>query len=724
MCLHPLSLVFSRYFCRTNTTETKMRRILYVCAVWATATAALAVPAKKGQWKTVTLEDGTQVMAELTGDEYGHFWQAEDGTAYVMDSTRQWYVPAEKKSMLERADSLRAAAHSARIQKKSNTRGDIGGEHDPYTGTKKGLIILVEFADTQFLDGHDKELYDSIANGVSYTSSDGFVGSVRDYYAAQSDDVFTIDFDIVGPVTAKYGYAYYGQDTSSSIDVNISQLLVEALDDADSQVDFSDYDWDGDGYVDLIFLLYAGLGEANGGDENTIWPHQGQFSVGWKYDGVTINKYACSCELQSETQIDGIGTFCHEFSHCLGLPDMYDTNYENYGMGYWDVMCYGCYLGDSFIPCAYTSYERMYCGWQQPTEITADTTVTDMGPLGNDGETYIIYNEGHTDEYYLLENRQRTGWDASLYGEGLLVMHVDFDSDIWSDNLVNTTSDGNDHQRCTVIPADNSTDITTVQSVAGDLYPYGSNNALSQTTTPANELYNMNADGTYYLGKSILNITQNNDGTIAFNVTEDDSLDSDTPDGALFYESFSLCLGKGGNDGTWSGNGVAAGTFVADNDGWSSTVKYAGYQCARFGSNAQNGKATTPEFDIDGTTVLSFNAAPWPGDGTTLTVTVNEGNAELSETSFDMTSGEWTQCTATLTGSGTVSLTFKSSSRRFYLDEVLVMPYELSGIKDVTVDPSKNTDSRIFSLDGMYMGTDFDSLKKGVYIIGGHKYVK
>ena len=704
-----------------------MRRSVLCLVLAAVVMAVMAVPAKRGQWKVVKLEDGTEVNVELVGDEYCHYWQDTDGNAYVRQDGLETYELTDINTLRAVADSVRQASNARRMSKAAMMRNTIGAEHDAYEGTKKGLVILVQFSDVSFADGHDVDLYEQILNEEGFTSDDGFVGSVRDYFLAQSDSLFTIDFDVVGPVTTTYGYAYYGQNTTTGYDKNVRTMLNEACKGVDGDVNFADYDWDDDGYADLVFMLYAGRGEATGGDENTIWPHQGTLTSALRFDGTWVKTYACTNEMRTDTQIDGIGTIAHEFSHCLGLPDTYDTAGENIGMSYWDILDYGCYLGNSFVPCSYTSYERMYCGWQQPLEITGDTTVTDMGALSEGGETYIIYNSGHTDEYYLLENRQQTGWDASLYGEGLLIIHVDFDSNVWKYNEVNTTtstSSNNDHERMTYIPASGDRSDSYTSQLAAHPWPYSTNTALTRYTDPACELYNENSDGTYYMDKSIIGITQNSDGTIAFVVVDDESLSANKPENAIFYEGFSLCVGAGGNDGTWSGTGVATGTFTPDNDGWTSSQKYGAFQCARFGTNAQTGKATTPEIDIDGKYILSFNAAAWPGDGTSLTLSV-DGDATLSETSMTMVSGEWTGYGVTLSGSGTVTISFRASSKsRFYLDEVAIVPSEYSGISTVTTDGTTADDGRIYTIDGRWAGTDMENLPKGIYIIGGKKVIK
>ena len=270
-------------------------------------------------------------------------------------------------------------------------------------------------------------------------------------------------------------------------------------------------------------------------------------------DGTRIDTYACSNELGSGDEIDGIGAICHEFSHCLGLADMYDTSYNgNFGLSKWGIMDQGNYNGDSFIPANYTSYERWYLGWIEPTELTGTMQVNNMKSLGESGESYIIYNEGNKDEYYMLENRTLTGWDSALPGSGLLVLHIDFDPTIWANNKVNSMPD---KQYCTIFHADNSA-TTSASDLAGDTYPYAYNNSLTNTSKPAATLNNVNSDGSYNMNKAVTGITKNADGTISFAFEDQTSSPEDynLPASYIFYESFDQCNGQGGNVGWFCGS--------------------------------------------------------------------------------------------------------------------------------------------------------------------------
>lgn len=494
-----------------------MRHLISLLPAILICLHAYAIPARPGQWKLLTLKNGQQVNAELQGDEHGHYWQTASGICYVESSEEGIFERADRHAIAERANARRIDRHRA-------TRS-IGGQHEPYIGKKKGLIILVEFQNKKFLEEHSHALYEDILNKVGFTSDAGFKGSVKDYFLDQSHGLFELDFDIIGPLTLPKTYGYYGANTQGN-DTNPGLMAATACEMADEFVDFKDYDWDGDGEVDQVFIIFAGLGEAAGGDANTIWPHEwsleySDYGKTLTLDEVTVNTYACGPELiergiyTSNIGIDGIGTICHEFTHCLGLPDMYDTGGNNYGMANWDLMSSGSYNGNSFSPAGFTSYERMYCGWQAPIVLQNDTVVTAMKAIGEGGDSYIIYNDAHPEEYYLLENRQQSGWDEGLSGSGLLVLHIDYDEELWKYNLVNNTTSYNGynrHQRCTIIPADNNLGRT---DIATDVFPYGGKDSLTNLSLPRAELYNLNPEGIHYMSKPVTQIKQE-DGLISF----------------------------------------------------------------------------------------------------------------------------------------------------------------------------------------------------------------
>ena len=498
-------------------------------ALFGMTMSAMAVPAKRGVTKELVLTDGSRVTATLVGDEHGHFWLAADGKAYQAIDGATTYQSINADEVKEKAQAKRAASNERRMRRMAPRR--IGGVGS-ITGKKKGLIILVNFKGQSFAAANDNALFQRIANEENFSSGD-FKGSMRDYFYAQSEGQFELTFDVVGPVEVANNSSYYGSNDSSGNDKYPATMVIEALKLADSQVNYANYDWDGDGEVEQVYVVYAGKGEADGGAANTIWPHEWELSSAATYgdgsgaqtlDGVTINTYACGGELNGTTgSVAGIGTMCHEFSHCLGYPDFYDTDYSGgQGMGYWDLMDSGSYNDDGYQPAGFTSYERWVAGWKEPIELTSTTQVDNMKALQDNGSnTYIIYNSGNSNEYFLLENRQQKGWDQSLPGEGLLILHVDYSASAWSSNTPNDTPS---HQRMTWIAADNKYQYTTYDGVkyyteegmANDPFPYGSVDAFGESTTPAAKLFNKNAGGTNYLESSVENITQNADGTVSF----------------------------------------------------------------------------------------------------------------------------------------------------------------------------------------------------------------
>lgn len=706
----------------------------------------MAIPAKRGQWQTITLSDGTTVRVELRGDEFSHYWQAADGTRYVQNGTVWAEANAQQLLAMKQAAMRQTAANSKRMAKKHSNKS--------YIGEKKGLIILVDFNDKSFQDGHDQPLYLRIANEKGY-SDNGFQGSVSDYFSAQSNGQFNLTFDVVGPVRVSKASTYYGGTRSDGNDEPVDELVKEACQLINDTVNFADYDWDGDGEVEQVFILYAGQGQADGGGNNTIWPHEWQLSSytngsALTLHGVKIDTYACSCELNGSRSLDGIGTICHEFSHCLGLPDLYDTmNNSNFGMGDFSILSSGNYLGDGKTPPNFTAWERWFCGWNEPVALADnDTTVTDMPSLSLYGNTYVIYNPANRNEYYLLENRQCTGWDVNLPSHGLMVTHVDYDPDIWEYNIVNGyTQSGDDyekagiknkHQRLTIIHADNEAGsayynyagkyITT--SETHDLYPYGTLDSLTSLSTPAATLYNANTDGSYYMDGGLYNITENSNGTIDFDYRKKKETSEDTTivGDYLLHETFDQCSGTGGNSGGFNGL-VASAQFLPDLDGWSANKAYGADKCARFGSSSEVGTVTSPSFTaVADTMSLSFRVAGWDAtkDNTSLLISIN-GNGtfvdnQTNETSLTMTKGAWTTHAVRFTGTGLLSISFQPG-KRFFLDDVNITKPVNTGINTAKTNRKDNSNA-IYSLSGQYLGTDTKALPHGIYIVGGKKVVK
>lgn len=497
-----------------------MKRWFTLWVVLFVVLSAMAVPAKPGVWRTISLTDGSLVKVQLVGDEFMHYYQSADGTRYLYDAasaTYHVYSDSQFSNSRCKAVARRAKANNRRAVRRKADVTNI------FQGTKKGLIILAQFTDSKFQSGHDCALYNKIANAENYTDN-GFKGSVKDYFKAQSAGQFELDFDVVGICPLNYPCSYYGgNDAYTGDDLHAGEMVAEACQWAATQgIDFSQYDWNGDGEVDQVFVLYAGKGEADGGAESTVWPHEyalseSDYGKSLSFNGVIVDTYACSAELNDRDQLDGIGTFCHEFSHCMGFPDLYDTGYSGwFGMGVYDLMSAGNYNGDSKCPAGYSAYEKHKCGWltyQDVTNIEEDLNVTGLKAISDGGSAYVVKNKAHEDEYYIVENRQNTGWDAYLPSEGVMITHVDYDAYIWWNNMPNTKGNYydehknvyyNDHQRLTIFRAGKS---TSDYGVTSDLYPYNTNNSLTATSNPAATLYNKNSDGTKYMHIDITDIS-------------------------------------------------------------------------------------------------------------------------------------------------------------------------------------------------------------------------
>lgn len=490
----------------------------------------LAVPVKPGMKKKVKQVDGSVIELTMYGDEHYSFYKDATGAPFqIVNGLAKKITPEEVTTTWterKKANLNRGTVNSRRANR-------IGEPSKSTTGTHKGLVILLEFKDVKFSVPNVKETYQRVFNEPGY-NEEGMAGSVRDYFLKQSYKQLTIDFDVVGPYTAEYDLEHYGAPVMENgeekkhdkdAQLAMSEAVLHAI--SEPSLNFADYDWDGDGEVDQVFIVFAGYSQAQGADANCIWPHESNLK-GWGYNlagkdnngnDVAIGTYGCASELMNASgkDMDGIGTACHEFSHCLGLPDMYDTDYSGgYGMSVWDVMDSGSYLDNSRTPSGYTSYERWFSGWMKPKEIKDLTHITKMKPLATEPEAYVLYNDAMEKsikgEYYLLENRQPVDFDAKLYGHGLLILHVDYKKSVWETNTVN---DNPDHQRLTVIPADNN---LTRKGWEGDPWPGTADNTqLTNYSVPAATLFNENVDGQLFMSKRIDNITEDmENNTISF----------------------------------------------------------------------------------------------------------------------------------------------------------------------------------------------------------------
>ena len=375
----------------------------------------------------------------------------------------------------------------------------------------RGLLILANFTDVRFREENDHDGFDSLANAVNYTYQ-GATGSAREYFRAQSDGQYVPVFDVIGPVDLPREMAFYGANDESGLDYNTGDFVMDAVKAADAKgVDYTLYDHNKDGYIDFVYILYAGFSEADKHIADAIWPHNwdmmSNFYYGCttqstyyyydendyllpQYDGLWLNDYACSACLRPDTTRAGIGTFSHEFGHVLGLPDYYPPSDANYNSvlgstpGSWSIMGYGCYINNGRTPCNYAVFDKYYLGWLTPSIPQHGEQIT----MPADGETvFMVTRDGllppngseTADTVYYLENRQYEGWDTYLPGHGLLVWQVVFSKDDWLDNVPNnSTSVG-----YTLITASGKDPYTTATlGKAREDVPYpGSGNVQSLT---------------------------------------------------------------------------------------------------------------------------------------------------------------------------------------------------------------------------------------------------
>lgn len=430
-----------------------------LCLMWPCV--AGAVPARP-LYHTVKQADGTLTEVMPVGDENYHYFVNRNGQCVALHEG-MWKVTAKPQRSPRHAPANPDLGLEAGF-------GLMPGYSYPSTGSPKALVLLVEFADQEMITTDAYEYFNALLNQEGF-AREGGTGSVKDYYTEISGGRFTPDFDLYGPIKLPESYKYYGGNNAYGNDKQPYRMLIDACDMLDDTVDFSQYDTDGDGKIDNIFVFYAGRGEASGGGPDTIWPHSGnvgmQSGAEHYYDGKQLNRYACANEWgespAGQLRPDGIGTFVHEFCHVLGLPDLYTTHYTHaFTPGSWSVMDMGPYNNDSRTPPRMSAYELLSLGWIDIKDVNRDMNV--MLPEISKGVAARIPTYKST-EFFLLENRQQHGWDAYIPGHGMLVWHIDFVSTVWSQNIVN---DDNAHQYVDIEEADN---YLSDENRSGDSFP-------------------------------------------------------------------------------------------------------------------------------------------------------------------------------------------------------------------------------------------------------------
>lgn len=503
---------------------------------------------------TVKQPDGREITVFLHGDEFVNFLTTVDGYTLVRnaegvytyagldasgnlvaghiaaadpsarDASTNVYLSGVQRYLAPQLSStaLEMRADRTRMTVGAGQRGD--NDYEKF----KGLVILVEFNDcsfsrtdaaTIFTDMVTKKNFDGFMSNDAIPSKINYTGSVRDYFYDNSHGQFDPDFDVVGPVKVPYS-VYYANKTT-----NAQTLVREAAKLAGELVDFNKYDTNKDGIVDMFYVIFAGGGSNfSGNDERLVWPHAWSASPAM-VNGVKLGRYACSTELygRPETKkIDGIGTICHEFSHVLGLMDEYDTDYNSNGLshhpGQWSLMASGSYLNYAITPCGYSLLERYQSGFTLPMTLREEGTYT-LSDIDSVNFGYKIPLPYRNDEYWLLENRRKTGnkWNAYIPGEGMLVFRVDStDTKYWDANVINAFSGHNFYE---MVRASNNTASADLPS---DPFP-GSNNITQLTPVSTPPLVAWNLEDPNH---GLFNIRQLDNGDISFDYKEIESTDT------------------------------------------------------------------------------------------------------------------------------------------------------------------------------------------------------
>ena len=524
---------------------------------------------------TVQQSDGTSLTIIGHGDEDLHYVTTLDGVLLVQEPGGWTVAEVDADGELHSSGLLaHDGAHRGSQELAAISRQDIelfaqksaarrhvnnlcrepiaaSSNHFPHTGHPKALVILAEFSDVKFSFSNPLQSFDQYLNNMS--SLDDFgngetanLRSVSHYFSEMSFGQFAPEFDVYGPVELPNPLKTYGGETAGGKGENMSLLFQHACSLLDDHIDFSRYDANDDGSVDLAIIIYAGYSESmTGNSADCIWPKSGNASGG-TYDGKKVSRYLVNAELNGYPgcwsaapfqRINGIGTFCHELSHCMGLPDFYPTNSsvngaDNQGIEYWSLMDSGNYLVNGYAPCAYTAWEREAMGWINiPTlDASAHLSTVELKPIDSGGTAYRIMNDNDPtgNEYLIVEDIQPLGINLRQRGHGMLMYHVNYDPRLFS---LSSNSPNNElgRPRMTVVPADNLLfsafnvgkviDGKTIRSadlysqLAGDPFP-----GTSGQTSCSDETRLVNFAP--YVGevwdKAFQNITEHDGGTVTF----------------------------------------------------------------------------------------------------------------------------------------------------------------------------------------------------------------
>lgn len=530
--------------------STKIRLFVSLCLLF-TAVGSFAVKYQPGTGK-VRQSDGTYLTVKGYGNHDFSYFMTLDGVLLFQEGTDfhiagiapngtlySTGVIAHEKSMRSgketelagRQDKMAFRKNMAENVRKAKIKREPMEQNPtllPHVGSPKVPVLLVEFSDTLFTVENTKAVFDKYLNATELFDSETDkdmgrnYGSVKRYFSDMSFGLFTPQFDVYGPVKLDQPLKHYGGGASSG--ENMTDLLNHACKAVDDEVDFSQYDSNGDGKIDLVYIIYAGYSESlYGNSTECIYPKSGVINGGIELDGKKVYRYGVNNELNGTPAdqasmgllINGIGLFCHEFSHCMGLPDIYPSPGSvaqrciDHGLDYWDLMDAGEYTYNGYRPTEYTCWERERFGWIKIDTLSQPASL-ELKSLSDGGKAYRIINDkdatGH--EYYLIENVQRTGWNRYIPNSGMLVYHVDYDDYKFSLGGCKVNSEAG-HPRMTLIAADgmfvpeyhlyttiSESDNDTERQINAPLYEKYSGQYMTY------EMYSEELDGDTYPGQS------------------------------------------------------------------------------------------------------------------------------------------------------------------------------------------------------------------------------
>ena len=509
---------------------------LMLCSLTTWAAKAESIPVQVRQ------ADGSVITVILRGDEHINWYTTLDGVLLVQGADNNYYIGKVEKSgnliatkqlaheaqtrsqaernLIAKQDKEKFFAYVNKIAEESENAYDNspltrspsidsgynGVPYFPHTGSPKALVILAEFQDTTFTIQDTKKVFTNyLMNEDHFTdkryNQDQNYKGVRGYFKDCSHGKFTPVFDVVGPIKLPKAHAVYGAGND-----RMDLLLADACAAVDGMVDFTKYDANNDGIVDLVYVIYAGHSANTSGNKATnIWPKSGTITISNKFDGKSIRRYGVSNELngsektsKNNKKINGIGLFCHEFSHTLGLPDIYAyntdaENQDNQGMEYWDIMDGGTGIRGGRVPASYLAWEREVMGWMNIDELKNDITINNLKSIDNGGKAYKIVYPKNSNEYIVLQSMQKgtwnQGWGDNTYGKGLFAYRISYKSD--KVNIFDYPNNLKGKPRVIPIPADGKIlaaanaggklNVYTAQ-LNGDPYPYNGINKIDNFT--------------------------------------------------------------------------------------------------------------------------------------------------------------------------------------------------------------------------------------------------